>query len=106
MKILFTPLANKQTLDAIAYYNEKQRGLGDRFAFELQASIGYISSWPRKSQKRHKTARAVIVNNFPFLVFYELNERQETIVVLSVFNTYQDPKRIKKIIPGKKKRGS
>jgi len=96
MNVVFTPRADQEILSAIDYYNEKQTGLGDRFNYELQISIGYIAIWPEKSSKRYKNARAVLINKFPFLIFYTYHSKEQSIFILSVFNTYQNPKKIKR----------
>ena len=101
MKLLFTPHANEEVVSAIAYYNDKQKGLGKRFAYELQVAVSYMLSWPNKSEIRYKNVRAAIVKNFPFLVFYSFNTENKTILVLSVFNTYQNPTKNKRSIKKK-----
>lgn len=80
--------AELETLEAYLYYEEKQKGLGDRFLVQLEEYLKRICKNPLHFPLKNGY-REAFIKKFPFLIIYEFS--QETVVVYSVFNTYQNP---------------
>jgi hypothetical protein len=75
---------------AYLYYEDLQIGLGERFLTELQSRYSEICEHPQFYGfiDAGKTIRDVKVKHFPYQVIYEIIEN--TVVVFSVFNSYQE----------------
>ncbi|UOY04989.1 type II toxin-antitoxin system RelE/ParE family toxin [Muricauda sp. SCSIO 64092] len=83
-------------LDDIArsykWYEEKSEGLGLRFVDEVEATINYVSKYPEHFQiKSKKPYREAVLKVFPYVVVYEINKKEKSIVVYSVFPCKDDP---------------
>lgn len=82
--------ASLEALEAYLYYEEQQKGLGERFLKQLDASINYLRENPLHCQIKHSVYREALVKVFPYIIIYEL--AKDTVVVFSIFNTYRNPK--------------
>jgi hypothetical protein len=46
---------------------------------------------PKNFPIRYKSVHTFLVNKFPFLIHYKINEREKVIVVLGVIHTSRNP---------------
>jgi len=83
MKVIFLPLAEKEFGEAVIYYNDQLRGLGDQFYDEVVASIEFIQKIPQGWQKVGKHTRRCMLKRFPYLILYiiEMNKIIITAIV-------------------------
>jgi hypothetical protein len=87
--------AEKETDEAISWYESKRVGLGNEFLEELHEYYEILKTeTPSFELKRKPTFRELPLKRFPYVIIYEL--RDKTIFVYSVFNTNQDPLRKRK----------
>lgn len=93
-KIVFTSRANSNILDAFNYYESAQKDLGNYFLDSLENSFISIESSPDIYKFVYKSFQQAKIKRFPYVIVFEC--RSEEILILTVFNTYQNP--IKKII--------
>lgn len=89
--IRLSSLAVSDLEGAVEYYNTQQSGLGTRFAIEVNDAFVKISKMPNVYSKRYQDVRAAKVRSFPYLVFYDTDEKKFAINVLRIFNTHQKP---------------
>lgn len=80
--------AELETLEAYLYYEEKQKGLGNKFLTQLEEYLKRICQNPLHYPLK-KGYREAFLRKFPYLIIYEFSK--ETVIVYSVFNTYQNP---------------
>ena len=92
MKKSFKLLINPQTFEdiqnAIAYYNQKQKGLGKRFLADIKQDFNSI----RKNygfQIRYDNIRCLTVKKFPFMIHYSIDDN--VINVRAVIHTSKNP---------------
>ncbi len=70
MKYYFHPLAEQELNHAIAYYEDKQSGLGIDFSKEVIAAIQKIITFPDAWTQIDGKTRRCITNKFPFGILY------------------------------------
>lgn len=92
--------AHQDTIEAYNYYEEKSTGLGERFLEALQQRYRELSKTPTLysfiNEDPLKVLRDVKLEKFPFVVVYEIIEKE--VVVYAVHNTYKHPdNKLKKI---------
>lgn len=75
--------------EAIFHYDKQLSGLGDRFFEEYLQYIEVIKRNPFIFQLRYKKVHLAPLRNFPFLIFYIIE--QENILILSVVNSFKNP---------------
>ena len=86
--------ARDEISDAYFWYESKQNKLGERFLNNLDDCFITIKNNPKIYAKKHKNMQQAIIDNFPFIIIYEIENRD--IVVYAVFNTNQNPEKWKK----------
>lgn len=88
----FLPIAEENIADATDYYAGISMKVLKSFNKQLDLSISRILINPY-FQKRYKDVRALPLRKFPYIIFYEVNEEEKIIYILSVFCTHQNPEK-------------
>lgn len=91
-KSIILPPAKEDIREAAKWYNKQQKGLGNRFTTEVREKVYFIKQAPKASNIRYKKVRTTVLNVFPFMVHYTINEKQKTIIVSAVLRTGRNPK--------------
>jgi hypothetical protein len=89
--IFITPAASDDIAVAIEYYNALSSDLGYRFADFVANYFDRIAAVPTASAIRYKNVRCKPLKRFPYLITYTIDETTQSINILRVFNTYQEP---------------
>ena len=89
--ICISPTAIEDIGVAIEYYNSLATDLGYRFADIIDNYFERIAHSPTSSAVRYKNIRCKPVTKFPFLITYAIDELNQSVNILRVFNTYQEP---------------
>jgi plasmid stabilization system protein ParE len=80
MNSRFHEAADAELAEAVEYYDEKARGLGDRFLAEVKAATRHIERYPQIAPLIEHGVRAKVLGSFPYSVMY-VAERQELFIV-------------------------
>jgi toxin ParE1/3/4 len=89
--IFITPTAIDDIAVAIEYYNALSLDLGYRFSDLVAEYFDRIAAMPTASAIRYKNVRCKPIKRFPYLITYSIDETMQSINILRVFNTYQEP---------------
>ncbi len=89
--IFITPTAAEDIAAAIEYYNALSTDLGYRFADLLARYFDRIAALPTASPVRYKNVRCKPVKRFPYLITFTIDEHANSLNILRIFNTYQEP---------------
>lgn len=90
-KSIILPLAKKDIREAALWYEERQTGLGKRFTAEVREKVHFIRQNPKVSNIRYDSVRTSVLNMFPFMVHYTIEEKNKTIIVAAVLHTSRNP---------------
>lgn len=90
-KSIILPLAKEDIREAAKWYNKKSQGLGKRFTAEVRGKVRFIKQNPTASNIRYDDVRTAVLNIFPYMVHYIIDEANKTVVVSAVFHTSRDP---------------
>lgn len=90
-KSIILPLAKEDIREAAKWYNKQQKGLGKRFTAEVREKAHFIRQNPKASNMRYKNVRTAILNVFPFMIHYTIDEKDKTIIVSAVLHTSRNP---------------
>lgn len=80
--------ASLEILEAYIYYENAQKGLGEKFMKQLNKYFVRIQNHPKHFEIK-KNYREAFVQKFPYVIIYEIIDKE--VVVFSVFNTHQNP---------------
>ena len=82
--------ASLEILEAYIYYENAQKGLGEKFMKQLDKYFYRIQSHPKHFQIK-KNYREAFISKFAYLIVFDIID--DKIIVLSVFNTHQNPEK-------------
>ena len=91
LPVVLRPAAQSEFDRAFDWYEEQRTGLGEDFVAQVQDALNRISAKPELYPQMFKDVRRVVVQRFPYSVFYRVETEQ--IVVLAVFHSRRNPKR-------------
>ncbi len=97
-KLFFTELAEGEYIEAYSYYEEQQKGLGEKFEFEMDSILNYIVANPFIFQRKFKHYREAPLRTFPFFIVYEIYG--SSVFINSIFHMSRNPS--KKLKPKRK----
>ena len=90
-KISIDPSARIDIIEAIDWYNEQQSNLGFRFYKCILTTLKNIQKNPSGYVVRYKTIRTAIINKFPYMIHYNVEQQTGSIKVLAIICTYRNP---------------
>jgi len=86
------PQAHEEYIEAYAWYEEKQPGLGNRFMNSVETRLQLISEHPEYFGKRkHNRFREAKVEYFPFMIVYEFFKQKEIIHIAAIYHSSRRP---------------
>jgi toxin ParE1/3/4 len=80
--LVVKPIVYTDLDDAIVWYENKVKGLGKRFLFQVEKAKQQIQSNPHHYSIFHKNIRRVLVDKFPYKIYYLISE--ETVLILGI----------------------
>ena len=83
MKSRFHELASLELAEAVAYYDDKSEGLGDRLLAEIRSAVSYIEEYPQSSPVISHGVRRKVLAKFPFDLFYVVAESEISILAVA-----------------------
>jgi plasmid stabilization system protein ParE len=83
--------ANKDLLEAQAWYANIRPGLGERFALAVRATVETLAEHPLQFPLVHRSTRRAGVRRFPYGIFFQVQEHR--IVVIACFHGRRNPRR-------------
>ena len=90
-KSVILPLASEDVREAARWYDKQQNGLGKKFTAEVREKVHFIRQNPKASNIRYDEVRSAVLNVFPFMVHYTIDENNKTIIVSAVLHTSRNP---------------
>ncbi len=85
--------AKKELGDAYLWYEDKQNGLGEKFANEVFNKLSEIENYPDRYPIKIKSFREARIAVFPYLLIYRINKSTSQIIVISIFHVKRNPLR-------------
>lgn len=83
MQSRFHEAADAELTEAVAYYDGKAEGLGDRFLAEVKAATRYIEQYPEIAPIIEEGVRAKVLVRFPYSLMYVVEEHELYIVAVA-----------------------
>ncbi len=94
-KVVILPLAKEDIRDTAKWYNKRQKGLGKRFTKEVRKKVAHISKNPEHIVTRYQDVKTAIVDVFPYMIHFIVDEGHKTIIITAVFAMAQSPQQWK-----------
>ena len=91
LPVVWIPEANKDLLEARAWYANTRPELGERFALAVEATVEALTEHPLRFPLVYRNMRRAGVRRFPYGLFFEVQDSR--IVVIACFHGRRDPTR-------------
>ena len=85
------PVAKKDIKEAAVWYNSRQKGLGKRFTANVRHKLTRIQQTPYIAAIRYDDVHTAVLDVFPFMVHYCIDESEQVITVYAVLHTSRNP---------------
>ena len=89
-KLVFTTKSENEFIEAAAYYETQQKGLGYKFSESINTLFTSLTINPFAYQRKYKHYREAVLKIFPFIVVYEIKDKE--IIINAIFHTKRNPK--------------
>jgi hypothetical protein len=91
MRVKLSAEAAEEMLDAAAWYDSREGGLGSEFLSACDAAFEHIASDPQRHLHVGKGFHRYLMTRFPYGIFYET--RDDLLIIASVFHGARNPAR-------------
>jgi hypothetical protein len=91
-KVKIEPEAFLDIQQITNWYDNRQAGLGDRFKNTTIKQIDSLRKDPQIYAIRYNEIRCMIIQKFPYMIHYFINENASTVEVMAVISTSRNPK--------------
>ncbi len=89
MRVRWLRVAALEAQEARQFYEGRLDGLGARFTGELRATLRRIQDLPLAWPEVDTTVRRALVNRFPYLVHYAVE--QDAVIIVGVYHAKRRP---------------
>ena len=90
-KPVILPLAKKDIEEAAKWYNEQHVGLGKRFVKSVRSKVNKILINLQLYVIRYSIVHTALVDVFPFMIHFIIDENNKTLIFTAVLHTSQNP---------------
>jgi len=84
--------AIKELTEAFLWYEEQQSGLGKEFRTEVHNKLDKVCHNPLHYKISYKNFHEALIERFPFLIVYFIDEKNKLIIVTAIFHTSRNPR--------------
>jgi plasmid stabilization system protein ParE len=89
---LLHPLIRQDYHEAYQWYEEQQKGLGEKFIKAVRQTIEQIIVHPEiYGSRTNKKFREIKVDYFPYLIVYKINKQKKIVYIVSIHHTKKHP---------------
>ena len=89
--VIILPAANKDIKESAEWYESKQKGLGKRFVFHIRKKLNRIKQSPLIYATRYDDIKTAVLDVFPFMIHYSIDDKDAVIIVSAVLHTSRNP---------------
>lgn len=93
--VTITDAAEDDIREAFLWYEGQKDNLGSLLEDDVNKAIDSLQSNPLKTQVRYGNTRIFFLQKFPYGIHFQVNEEQNTILIIAVLHTAQDPQKWK-----------
>jgi toxin ParE1/3/4 len=90
IRIVISDEAQADALNAFSFYEERRRGLGERFRDHLDHAIGSVQRSPERYPEVYRDLRRRLVERFPYAIFYRIYPG--VVLIVALMHAKQNPR--------------
>jgi plasmid stabilization system protein ParE len=77
--------------EAALWYNLQKKELGKKFALKVRQKLNLIRKSPYSYTTRYDEVKTAVLDVFPFMVHYTVDEHEKIVTVYAVLHTSRNP---------------
>jgi toxin ParE1/3/4 len=85
------PEAFADIQQAVYFYNSREHFLGKRFFKTIDKQFNFLKNNYNLFAVRYDDIRCMPVKKFPYMIHYQILEKQQTVSIKAVFCTHKNP---------------
>lgn len=89
-------LALEELNEAYNWYEDRANGLGKRLMNKVDKRISEITLHPNRYSKKKGNSRSTSIEIFPYIIIYEVIEKEKTIFISYIHHAKRNPKNLYK----------
>jgi plasmid stabilization system protein ParE len=93
MPVVVRPAAAEDVDEAYLWYESQGTGLGENFLVALSAAIERVARNPDQYPVVHRNTRRILLDRFPYCVFYRLYG--DVVVIVACMHARRNPRQWK-----------
>ena len=90
-RIIVRPEADSDLLEARAWYDAQQAGLGASFFDAVAATVRRVAEMPLAFPRVYGDTRRAVLQRFPYVVYFQA--RDEHVLVMAIMHGHRHPDR-------------
>lgn len=90
-RIELHPEAIEELEESYQWYENRLEGLGNRFIASINKRLNEIAEHPERYAKKKRNYREVMIEGFPYMVIYEVLQKEQIVFVSYIFHTKRNP---------------
>lgn len=90
-RVALLSVAKIDVKEAASWYEDKQDKLGKKFLADVRQITGLIKRNPYGYAVRYDDVRTAVLDIFPFMIHYRIDEPKRLIIVAAVLHTSRNP---------------
>jgi plasmid stabilization system protein ParE len=90
-EVIVSHRARMDLEEAIEWFNAQQFDLGIDFLLEFYRCLDFLGTFPKSNPIVYKGYHRLLFKQFPYAIFYEIDEKMQQVVVLAIWATRRNP---------------
>jgi hypothetical protein len=90
---IILPLAKEDIKETANWYNQQKSGLGKKFTAHVREKVRYIRENPKHIAIQYNTTRTALIDTFPYMIHFSIDEENKTVIVSAVYATKDNPEK-------------
>jgi plasmid stabilization system protein ParE len=86
------PAAKEDLWEGAKWYNKVRPGLGKELVARIRERLFELSTNPFTCQIKYSEVHTALIEQFPYMIHYYVDQQNKTIVVIAILHTSRDPK--------------
>ena len=90
-RVVLLTVAKSDIKDTASWYENKKDKLGKKFLADVSQTTGLIKRNPYGYTVRYDDIRTAVLDVFPFMIHYRIDELDKLIIIAAVLHTSRNP---------------
>jgi plasmid stabilization system protein ParE len=90
-EVVILPIAKRDIQEAALWYDKRKKGLGKKFTASIRQKMNLLKTHPFSTSIRYDEIRTAVLDIFPYMMHYSVDESKKIILISAVLHTSRNP---------------